>query len=236
MSAEALLRRTAAHVQQALAGDSSGHDFWHIQRVWRLAVEIGRAEGADLLVVQLAALLHDLADWKFHGGDLEAGPRAARQWLEHEQVDPTTTGRVVQVITEVSFRGAGVSTTPSTLEGRVVQDADRLDALGAIGVARAFAYGGHRGRPLYDPATPPQPHASFDAYRGSAGPTINHFYEKLLLLKDRLQTAAARRLAEPRHAFLEQFLAQFFAEWGDPAAPAPAIDPVQAAGGPSISS
>jgi uncharacterized protein len=168
---------------------------------------------ADLYVVQLAAILHDIADWKFHGGDLTAGPRAARDWLEQHDVAPDVMEHVCEIIGQLSYKGSGVTTDMPTLEGKVVQDADRLDAIGAMGIARAFAYGGHDGRLLYDPEQPPEIHTSAQAYRNSRGATINHFYEKLLLLKDRMQTATGRAMAQQRHEFMEQYLAQFYAEW-----------------------
>jgi uncharacterized protein len=208
-----LIQRTADHVQKLLAGEGSGHDWFHIERVRHTALRIGREEGADLVVVELAALLHDVADWKFAGGDHEAGPRAACEWLTSLHVAADVIEHVCSIIAGLSFKGAGVATPMPTLEGQVVQDADRLDALGAIGIARAFAYGGHKGRALYDPETPSEPHASFEDYKKGAGPTINHFYEKLLLLKDRMNTPAAKRLASERHAFMERYLEQFFAEW-----------------------
>lgn len=207
-----LIASTAAHVRQQMAGDPTGHDWFHIQRVWRLAVRIGREEGADLALVELAALLHDLDDWKRRGASPE-GPVAARAWLRSQAARPEMIERICQIIEELSFKGAGVPTPMSSLEGRCVQDADRLDALGAIGIARAFAYGGHHGRLLYDPAVPPRLHATFEEYRRSSGPTLNHFYEKLLLLRDRMQTATGRRLAAERHRFLEQFLERFLREW-----------------------
>lgn len=213
MNAEELVVKTAEFVRKTLSGDSSGHDWWHIDRVRRNALHLARAEGADGLVTELAALLHDIADWKFHGGDETSGSRAARQWLEEQSVDPAVTQHVCGIIDAVSFKGAGVKTDMPTLEGRCVQDADRLDAIGAIGIARAFAFGGHFGRAIYDPEQPPELHASFADYKAKGGPSINHFYEKLLLLKDRMQTNTGRRLAEERHRFLETFLAQFFAEW-----------------------
>ena len=213
MNGSEILQTTTDHVKTLLAGDGSGHDWFHVERVRNVALHIARDEGADPFVVELAALLHDVADWKFAGGDHDAGPQAARDWLISLGVEPAIIDQVADIIARLSFKGAGVETPMSTIEGRCVQDADRLDALGAIGVARAFAYGGHKGRALYDPAIPPQPHASFEAYKKNAGPTINHFYEKLLLLKDRMNTAAGKRLAAERHAFLERFLEQFFAEW-----------------------
>jgi uncharacterized protein len=213
MSESDLIEHTAAHVRQALAGDSSGHDWHHIGRVWRTALYIGQHENADLQVVQLGALLHDIADWKFHGGDETAGPRAARDWLEAQAVNEATVSHVCEIIKCLSFKGANVATPMHTLEGQVVQDADRLDAIGAIGIARAFAYGGHAGRAIHDPDAPPEPHDSFAAYKNSKGATINHFYEKLLLLKDRMNTATAQRMAADRHAFMEEFLRRFYIEW-----------------------
>jgi uncharacterized protein len=211
-SSAAIVEKTAQYVRGLVAGDSA-HDWWHIERVRATAMRIGRQEGADLHVVELAALLHDVADWKFHDGDDEVGPRRAADWLAGLGVVPETVERVRQIVAQVSFKGSQVETPMTTLEGRVVQDADRLDAIGAIGIARAFAYGGHAGRALYDPHLPPEQHASFAAYKKSSGPTINHFYEKLLLLKDRTQTATGRRLAAERHQFMLEFLDRFREEW-----------------------
>jgi uncharacterized protein len=208
-----ILEQTAEHVRQMLAGDSSGHDWWHIERVRAMALAIGRGEGADLHVVELAALLHDIADWKFHGGDDDLGPRRAAEWLSGLDVEPAVIEHVSEIIRQVSFKGAEVATPMHSLEGQVVQDADRLDAVGAIGIARAFAYGGHAGRALYDPAVAAEGHVSFEAYKKNSGPTINHFHEKLLLLKDRMNTPTARRLAEGRHQFMVDFLRRFHAEW-----------------------
>ncbi|MCI0359694.1 MAG: HD domain-containing protein [Planctomycetaceae bacterium] len=208
-----IIQETAAHVRGLLSGDSSGHDWFHIERVRLTALTIGREEGADLAVVELAALLHDVADWKFAGGDHTAGPRAAREWLERQGADAALINHVCQIIAGLSFKGAGVPTPMATLEGQVVQDADRLDALGAIGIARTFAYGGHKGQPMHDPAIAPQPHASFDAYKRGGGTTINHFYEKLLLLAERMNTRTGKRLAAQRQQYMERFLEQFLAEW-----------------------
>ncbi|HYE80169.1 MAG TPA: HD domain-containing protein [bacterium] len=221
---------TAAFIQEKFQHEGSGHDWEHIRRVWQTSRALARAEpAADPLVTELAALLHDVADWKFHDGDLEAGPRAARAWLQHLSLPEETITRIEQVIREVSFKGHGVPTPVSSPEAACVQDADRLDAIGAIGIARAFAYGGHRGRPLHDPARTPEAHASFEAYQRAAGGTISHFYEKLLHLRDRLHTPTARRIAGERHRVLEAFLHQFLREWhGDdireltPSAPPPA--------------
>jgi len=208
-----VLARTEAHVRRETSGEGTGHDWWHVHRVRRTALRLAPEEGADPYVVELAALLHDIADHKFHGGDETAGPRAARAWLEGIGADAATVDHVCEIVAGVSFKGAGVPTPMRTPEGRVVQDADRLDAMGAVGVARAFAYGGSRGRPLHDPGAPPEPHGSFEAYRSSAGATTHHFHEKLLLLRDRMNTAAARRLARGRHRYMEAFLARFHAEW-----------------------
>ncbi|KAA9339881.1 HD domain-containing protein [Hymenobacter busanensis] len=209
-----LIERTADFVREKFQGEGSGHDWEHIRRVWQTTRSLAQnTPAADGFVAELGALLHDVADWKFHGGDEEAGPRAARAWLLSQQADEAVIQRVETIIREISFKGLGVATPMSTLEGELVQDADRLDAIGAIGVARAFAYGGHKGRPLHDPAVAPVEHSSFEAYKRNAGPTINHFYEKLLHLRERLNTPAAKMAAESRHAYVEQFLAQFLREW-----------------------
>ena len=213
MNDQSVIDAAVQHIREQFKDDSSGHDWWHIYRVWRMAVRLAEAEGADLYVVQLAALLHDIADWKFHDGDLTAGPRAARLWLAGQAVPAATIDHVCDIIAQLSYKGAGVATDMPTLEGRVVQDADRLDAIGAVGIARAFAYGGHAGRLLYDPEHPPEQHASALAYRNSRGPTINHFHEKLLLLKERMQTATGKQLAAQRHTYMEGYLDQFHAEW-----------------------
>ncbi len=208
-----LIERTVEFVRNKMSGDSSGHDWWHIDRVWRTARMLAHAEGANAEVVELAALLHDIADWKFAGGDEEAGPRAAREWLAKHDVPESTTEHVCEIIATLSFKGAGVQTPMKTLEGQCVQDADRLDAIGAVGIARCFAFGGAKGRLMHDPDVSPELHQSFSAYKKNSGPSINHFYEKLLLLKDRMNTETAKRFAAERHVFMEQFLQQFFAEW-----------------------
>ena len=209
-----LTAATAAHMEHLFAGEGSGHDWAHIRRVWLMARRLAFAEaGADTTVTELAALLHDIADWKFHDGDYEAGPRAARAWLHSQGASESLIQRVETVIREVSFKGLGVATPVSSLEAALVQDADRLDAIGAIGIARAFAYGGHKGRPLHDPTVSPVAHDSFASYQKNVAPTLNHFYEKLLHLKDRLNTDAARAVAQERHAFMETYVTRFLAEW-----------------------
>lgn len=208
-----VIAATAEHVKAKLSGEGSGHDWFHVERVWKNARHIGAGEQVDMFVVELAALLHDIADWKFAGGDDSAGPREARVWLESLKVDARRIAHVCDIIKNLSFKGAGVKSEMRTREGMVVQDADRLDALGAIGIARAFAYGGHKGSELYNPDVKPEFHASFEEYKRSRGNTINHFYEKLLLLKDLMNTETAKRLAEQRHKVMEDFLEQFLAEW-----------------------
>jgi len=211
----AVLDRTEQFVRETLEKDSTGHDWWHIHRVLSNARNIARHEDepGDLFVIELAAMLHDIADWKFHGGDAKAGSTTARKWLTTQSVSAAVIDHVCDIIDHISYKGAGVQTKMRTIEGMIVQDADRLDAMGAIGIARAFAYGGHAARSLYDPTVEPTLHQSFEAYKDSKGHTINHFYEKLLLLKDRINTGAARKIAEQRHHFMEQYLKEFFAEW-----------------------
>ncbi|MCK3685526.1 HD domain-containing protein [Maribellus sp. YY47] len=205
-----VIKRTEAHVKQLFDGEGSGHDWWHIYRVRNLALKISEKEGGDLFIIEMAALLHDLDDWK-----LKTEKEASRTeaWLHQVQVDNDQQERILQVISEVSFKGAEVETLATTTEAKIVQDADRLDAIGAIGIARTFAYGGNKGRSMYDPETPPVMHNNFEAYKKNNGPTINHFYEKLLLLKDRLNTVTAIEMAEKRHTYMETFLARFCAEW-----------------------
>jgi uncharacterized protein len=208
-----LILRTADYVKSVLSGEGSGHDWWHTYRVWRTAQRIGQAEGADLLVVELAALLHDIADWKAHGGDSTVGPQAARNWLVSLGVNENIVEHVCQIVANISFKGAGVTQPELSLEGKSVQDADRLDAVGAIGIARTFAYGGAKGRLIHDPEVNPEEHETAEAYIKSTGTTVNHFYEKLLLLKDRMNTATGRTMAEKRHQFMEDFLRRFYEEW-----------------------
>jgi len=207
------VERTVQLVKEKLGEDTTGHDYFHIMRVRTLAARLAALEGADVFVVELAALLHDIADWKFHGGDLNEGPRVASEWLQSIGEKPQTIERVAAIIKEVSYKGAGVRTTPASLEGKVVQDADRLDALGAIGIARTFAYGGRFERQMYDPDRPPVMHQSFEEYKNAKGTTLNHFYEKILLLKDRLNTESARALAEERHKYVADFVERFLLEW-----------------------
>lgn len=205
--------RIAAHIRHRCAHESSGHDWHHIARVRRMACWLAEREGADPEIVELAALVHDIADWKFTGGDETVGPRRAQALLLKENVPADIVRHVVEIVETVSFKGAGVATPMRTLEGQCVQDADRLDAIGAIGIARCFAYGGHKGRVLHDPDVPPVMHGTPEAYRTAEGGSLNHFYEKLFLLKDRMNTESARLIAEERHRVMQAFVDQFLAEW-----------------------
>lgn len=213
MSSSDILAETEKYVKSTLEGEGTGHDWWHIYRVRNTALYIGEEENADLFVIELAALLHDIADHKFYGGDEEIGPATARDWLNSLNVSNQVVDHVCDIIRDISFKGANVATPMETIEGKVVQDADRLDALGAIGIARAFAYGGHKNRELHNPKVQPVKHDSFEAYKNDEGPTINHFYEKLFLLKDRMNTETGCQLAEERHRFMKDFVQRFLAEW-----------------------
>ncbi len=213
MNRDRILRATADFVRARLGGDASGHDAWHALRVRRTAVRIARRERADVFVVALAALLHDIADWKAHGGDPAAGPAAARRWLARFALPRATVDAVCAIVRDLSFKGAGVREKRLSREGEIVRDADRLDAIGAVGIARAFAYGGSRGRPIHDPDARPVRHRTAAAYLKSRGSSLNHFHEKLLLLKGRMRTASGRRLAAGRDAFMRRFLDRFHREW-----------------------
>lgn len=208
-----ILQKTESHVQQLLEGEGSGHDWWHIHRVRNTALQLAKNEHADLYIVELAALLHDIADHKFHDGDETIGPKVAGEWLTEIGADSETILHIQQIIRDISYKGAGVATPMQSLEGEIVQDADRLDAIGAIGIGRAFAYGGNKNREMYNPDHSPTQHQSFEAYKTDKGPTINHFYEKLFLLKDRMNTDAAKKMAEERHQFMVEFVDRFYAEW-----------------------
>ncbi|WP_205509986.1 HD domain-containing protein [Longitalea arenae] len=213
MNKELIIGQTVEHVKQTLAEAEGGHDWWHIHRVWKTAQMIAASEDADELVVALGALLHDIADSKFHNGDESIGPRKAREWLQSLNVDEPVIEHVENIITHISFKGGNHHQPFRSIELDIVQDADRLDAMGAIGIARAFNYGGYKNRALYDPAIPANMSMSKEEYKSSKAPTINHFYEKLLLLKDRMNTETGKRLAIQRHAFMEHYLRQFYAEW-----------------------
>ncbi len=208
-----LIDETAAFAKERLTVAEAGHDWWHTCRVWQTARHIGQQENVNMLVVELAALLHDIADAKFHDGDENIGPATAYDFLSQKGVDENTIQQVVNIIKHMSFKNSFDAVTYSSQELCVLQDADRLDAIGAIGIARAFSYGGFRGRIFYDPDIPPITGMTKEQYKQSTAPTINHFYEKLLLLKDRMHTRTGRAMAEDRHTFMEYFLSQFFQEW-----------------------
>jgi uncharacterized protein len=208
-----IIDNTVDYVKATLADAEGGHDWWHIYRVWQAAKQIAKGEQANMLVVELGALLHDIADSKFNGGDETIGPAKAKAFLENQLVDATTVEHVVQIIANISFKGGKEKVVFKSLELDIVQDADRLDAIGAIGIARAFNYGGYKNRPMYDPNNPPNLDKTKEQYKHNNDPTINHFYEKLLLLKDRMNTATGKHLADERHQFMEQYLAQFYKEW-----------------------
>lgn len=207
-----IIQKTASYIALEFASESSGHDWFHVDRVRRLALRIGHAEKSDPFITEMAALLHDLDDWKLTGSESHI-PVKARKWLIDLEVEEEISASILEVIEEVSFKGADVETPVRSVEAAVVQDADRLDAIGAIGIARTFAYGGHKNRLIYDPATAPVMHDDFQSYQKSTAPTINHFYEKLLLLKDRMNTNTAKLIADQRHRFMENYLVQFFDEW-----------------------
>lgn len=208
-----LIENTIAYVQQELEGAEGGHDWFHIERVWKTSKTLAKEENVNTTIVELGALLHDIADAKFHNGDESIGPQKAKAFLEKHHVDEAIIEHVLQIIKNISFKGGNFDQAFRSAELDVVQDADRLDAIGAIGIARCFNYGGYKNRKLYDPAIPPKLNMSKEEYKASTAPTINHFYEKLLLLKDRMNTPSGKKMAEQRHAFMESFLAQFYAEW-----------------------
>ncbi|MGW1454494.1 HD domain-containing protein [Salegentibacter agarivorans] len=208
-----ILKNTEAFVKETLKNAEGGHDWFHIQRVWNNAKLIAKNEAANLFIVELGALLHDIADSKFHNGDESVGPKVASEFLQKQQVSGEIINHVVKIIENGSFKGGNIQQEFNSIELEIVQDADRLDALGAIGIARTFNYGGFKGRALYDPEIEPDLIMTKEEYKASTAPTINHFYEKLLLLKDRMNTITGREIAQKRHDFMELYLEQFYAEW-----------------------
>ena len=208
-----LLDNTILFVKQQLENAEGGHDWFHMERVYKNALLIAREEDCDLTVVQLGALLHDIADSKFHNGDETIGPKTARAFLENEKVDETTIQHVINIIENISFKGGNFEKHFHSKELEIVQDADRLDAIGAIGIARTFNYGGFKNRALYNPEIAPNLNMNKEEYKNSEAPTLNHFYEKLLLLKDKMNTVTGKKIALERHQYMENFLSQFYAEW-----------------------
>jgi uncharacterized protein len=208
-----IISKTIAFVKDKLDNAEGGHDWFHIERVYKNAMLIAQNEVCDVAVVKLAALLHDIADSKFNDGDESVGPKIARTFLESENVDQTTIDHVVKIIENISYKGGNFEKDFTSIELNIVQDADRLDALGAIGIARTFNYGGFKNRTLYDPKISPNTKMTKEEYKNSEAPTLNHFYEKLLLLKDKMNTESGKQIAKERHSYMEGFLSQFYAEW-----------------------
>ncbi|WP_121338582.1 HD domain-containing protein [Flavobacterium sp. 123] len=208
-----LISKTILFVKQNLENAEGGHDWFHIERVYKNALLIAQNETCDIKVVQLGALLHDIADSKFHDGDETIGPKKARLFLESENVDQNSITHVINIIENISFKGGNFDQKFSSIELDIVQDADRLDAIGAIGIARAFNYGGFKNRAMHNPAISPNTRMTKEEYKKSEAPTINHFYEKLLLLKDKMNTESGKEIAIQRHRYMEGFLAQFYSEW-----------------------
>ncbi len=213
MREQQIIDNTIAFVQQTLKGAEGGHDWWHIQRVWKTALTIAKSEAVNGFVVQLGALLHDIADSKFNNGDESLGAKVAEDFLQNQGLQADVIQHIIQIINNVSYKGGRVERTFSSKELDVIQDADRLDALGAIGIARTFNYGGFKNRELYNPEIAPDLNMTKKEYKNSTAPTLNHFYEKLLLLKDRMNTMTGKAMAEQRHIFIENYLEQFYAEW-----------------------
>lgn len=213
MDNSTLIHSTIQFVKETLEGAEGGHDWFHIERVYKNSLLIGKTEDVDMTIVALGALLHDIADSKFHNGDETVGPRVARQWLESQNAEESIINHVIEIINNISFKGGKTARTFSSIELDVVQDADRLDAIGAIGIARTFNFGGFKNNPIYDPGIKPNLQMSKEEYKKANLPTINHFYEKLLLLKDLMNTGSGKKIAQQRHDYMQGFLDQFYAEW-----------------------
>lgn len=211
MNKDEIIKKTSDYVKEIMSEETSGHDWWHIYRVWNLARKIAVKENANTFIVEMAALLHDVEDWKLKDSLQTHGK--VREWLVKTNISEPEINEIIHITENISYKGANVAEITLTIEGKIVQDADRIDAIGAIGVARAFAYGGSKGRELYNPEIEPEMHNDFHSYKNSKGHTINHFYEKLLLLKDRMNTESAKQIALKRHEFLKLFLENFNTEW-----------------------
>ena len=213
MDQEIVIQKTVDFVKKTLSNAEGSHDWFHIYRVWKNAITIGESEGADIFVVQLGALLHDIADYKFHDGDFSVGPRVAREFLEKMGVSQDIISHVIEIIETISFKGVGAEKPMMTLEGKVVRDSDRLDANGAIGIARCFSYGGHKGRALFNPEGTVKEHKDVESYLKGTDSSVHHFYEKLLQLKGLMLTETGIKMAEKRHEYMVQYLREFYAEW-----------------------
>jgi uncharacterized protein len=213
MNSRKIIENTILFVKESLKNSEGGHDWFHVERVYNISINIANKENADLFVVALGALLHDIADSKFHGGDENIGPKKAASFLKEQQVADEIIQHVVKIIKNISFKGGNFSQRFRSLELDCIQDADRVDAIGAIGIARCFSYGGFKNRSLYDPEIKPNISMTKEEYKKSTAPSINHFHEKLLLLKDKMNTAAGKEIALERHVFMQNFLEQFYKEW-----------------------
>jgi len=213
MNKQLIISNTETFVKETLKDAEGGHDWFHILRVWNNAKLIAQQENVDTFIVELGALLHDIADSKFHNGDETIGPKVARDFLEGQQVEEIVIIHVENIISNISYKGGNFEQKFNSPELAVIQDADRLDAIGAIGIARCFNYGGFKKRSLYNPAIEPNLHQTKEEYKNNSAPTINHFYEKLLLLQDRMNTKTGQRIAADRHNYMETFLQQFYDEW-----------------------
>ena len=214
MNKAQILKNTKTYVIEKMSGEGTGHDWFHVERVFKMAEHIAREESdANLFVVQMAALLHDIEDWKFNEDDTSEGTKIARDWMEHQTVDRDLIDHICESIKAVSYKGGANQNKPKTLEAKIVQDADRLDALGAIGIGRAFAYGGFKGREMYNPKIKPKKFTTLAAYKNNKGTTINHFYEKLFLVKDLMHTKTAVKIATKREKFMKEYLNMFYNEW-----------------------
>lgn len=208
-----LINNTILFVKNQLTNAEGGHDWFHIERVYKNALLIAEEEDCDITIVKLGALLHDIADSKFHDGDEKIGPKTARIFLESQNVAEDIISHVIAIIENISFKGGNFEKKFNSKELEIVQDADRLDAIGAIGIARTFNYGGFKNRPLYNPNIQPNLNMSKEEYKNNESPTLNHFYEKLLLLKDKMNTETGKKIAQKRHDFMITYLSQFYAEW-----------------------
>ncbi|NLP57795.1 HD domain-containing protein [Lutibacter sp. B1] len=213
MNKQQIITNTADFVKETLKDAEGGHDWFHILRVWNNAKLIAKNEDVDVFIIELGALLHDIADSKFHNGNETIGPKIAREFLEKQQVEEEIIKHIESIILNISFKGGNFEQKFTSPELDVLQDADRLDAIGAIGIARCFNYGGFKNRILYNPEIPPKLNQTKEEYKNSTAPTINHFYEKLLLLKDKMNTKTGKKIATERHQYMETFLQQFYDEW-----------------------
>lgn len=213
MNQETVIQKTIYFVKEVLSDAEGGHDWWHIYRVWMLSKQIAQTENVDVFIVELGALLHDIADSKFHNGNEEIGPRKAREFLSSLNIKEHIIIHVENIISNISFKGGKHTQKFKSPELDIIQDADRLDAMGAIGISRTFNYGGHKGREIYNPEIKPNLNMSKEEYKNSNAPSLNHFYEKLLLLKDKMNTNTGKSMAKHRHIFMKQFLDEFYKEW-----------------------